>query len=1207
VTFADTDFKGTSRFMIRRRLGSGGMGVVYEAFDEDRQSVVALKTLLRMDPQNLYRFKNEFRALADLDHPNLVRLYELFSEGGRWFFTMELIEGLTFLEFAAGIPHQASEPDDDTLVGAPRRPSAITRPMMPRPRFDERKLRNALAQLASGLAALHAAGKVHRDVKPSNILVTPAGRLVLLDFGLVTPMTRKEETATDQQVVGTALYMAPEQAASSQVGPEADWYSLGCLLYQALTGITPFDGAPIDVLMDKQRYEPPPPRQHAPSVPSDLDALCVELLRFDPRARPREAQILARLGVRDTAPAVANEAAARTLSVPFVGREPELAELHAAFEVSRGGQPVTVIVQGESGLGKTALARHFIEDLQRGDPHLLALAGRCYERESLPFKAFDGIVDQLSHHLARIDQVRAALLLPDDAALLARVFPVLRRIPAMGQVREPARDVQDPQQLRTRAFAALRKLLAKLIEDRPLLLFIDDLQWADADSLVLLRDLVHPRDAPPLFLLATARPMQLPLELGERREIALKGLPPENATELATLLGGAADAPAIAREAGGHPLFIQELVRYAGMTGDRPRGEVRLDEALAARIDRLDPPARKLLDLVCVAGGPIGQAVAAQAIGLEFAECAKMLSLLRSAYLARTSGLRDTDIVEPYHDRVREAVMGALAENAKRQHHAALATALEASGAAAQDPRTLVRHLEAAGETERAADQAERAARLATEAFGFDRASELYRIALRLGRYEPAQKRTLLAAFADALANAGRSPEAAEAFLEAAEGADAATRLDCRRRAMEQFLISGHVERGVGTLGQVLGEIGVRMPHTPRTALVSLLWQRFKLRLRGLGWTPRDATQVAASELTRLEIFRAAGHGLAIVDNVRASDFNTRALLLALRLGEPSRALITMATEASFISTGGRKMRKQVQKITDETARIAARYPGPLSEAWVISTRGITNYLQGHFADAKAQLRQGEALLRNRTWNRWELSSARLLLCFALRQSGMLRELSQCFDEYAHDAARRGDHYLGTTLSRSFGIVWLAQDEVTAALRDLDQRTWAPPQGGYHLQHYYEMRARAEIDLYQGKTDTLERVRADFDALARSLNARIQIVRADARWLHGRLALAAGQPAIADQMARRLEREKVPYALVWAHLLRAAVASQSGSDPSEHLRAAISLGDAEEVLLCAAAARRRLGDPAGDAWMTAEGIKNPDRMTDVIAPGFGKI
>src|SRR5262249_54570200 len=237
-----------------RQLGAGGMGVVYEAFDRERANTVALKTLIRVDAQALYRFKNEFRSLSDLDHPNLVRLGELFCEGDHWFFTMELVEGCSFRSYVRPrevdltAHSQADTAPDPQLVPVVAQDDVDTEPNAA---FDERRLRSALVQLAQGLAALHAAGKVHRDIKPSNIHVTPDERVVLLDFGLVVPAT-SSATVTDAQAVGTALYMAPEQAASKAIGPEADWYAFGCVLFEALTGRTPIVGAPLDVLMDKQ-------------------------------------------------------------------------------------------------------------------------------------------------------------------------------------------------------------------------------------------------------------------------------------------------------------------------------------------------------------------------------------------------------------------------------------------------------------------------------------------------------------------------------------------------------------------------------------------------------------------------------------------------------------------------------------------------------------------------------------------------------------------------------------------------------------------------------------------------------------------------------------------------------------------------------------------------------------------------------------------
>src|SRR5262245_32733511 len=155
------------------------MGVVYEAWDRERKTRIALKTLRHLDGASVLRFKNEFRALSDLSHPNLIRLGELFCENGQWFFTMDLIEdAAAFLRWVR--PGDPASAEAETVSNAVAAAAATSAPP-PSGTFDESRLRSALGQLALGAYALHEAGKVHRDIKPSNVLVAPTGRAVLVD------------------------------------------------------------------------------------------------------------------------------------------------------------------------------------------------------------------------------------------------------------------------------------------------------------------------------------------------------------------------------------------------------------------------------------------------------------------------------------------------------------------------------------------------------------------------------------------------------------------------------------------------------------------------------------------------------------------------------------------------------------------------------------------------------------------------------------------------------------------------------------------------------------------------------------------------------------------------------------------------------------------------------------------------------------------
>ena len=375
------DFQGTDRIHIRRSIGAGSFGMVFEVFDQDRQALVALKTLTNVSPEALYQFKQEFRALADISHPNLVGLFELGSDGDRTFFTMELIDGLPFAtwarnEFPPASPRQGGQPNDrtsglemngrganhfsdsgshsvsgeeSTMFADISDSGPIMEAPDPRPPRDPARLRAVFRQLVSGVSALHNAGKLHRDLKSNNVLVTQAGRVVVLDFGLVLDISPSEAWAAGMppKLVGTPSHVSPEQVAGHRASEATDWYAVGVMLYESLTGRLPFSGSPMTVLQAKQQMDPPPPATLAPGVPDDLDEICMSLLNRDPLLRPKALDLLERLRPPGSDnPGELSDFGAPALRRSLVGRQAEVAALQAAFEATLRDEPALCCCMG---------------------------------------------------------------------------------------------------------------------------------------------------------------------------------------------------------------------------------------------------------------------------------------------------------------------------------------------------------------------------------------------------------------------------------------------------------------------------------------------------------------------------------------------------------------------------------------------------------------------------------------------------------------------------------------------------------------------------------------------------------------------------------------------------------------------------------------------------------------------------------------------
>jgi tetratricopeptide (TPR) repeat protein len=1266
-------FAGTSRFEVRRRIGSGGMGVVYEAYDRELESTVALKTLREVSAEGIRRFKREFRALAELDHPNLVRLGELFSDEATWFFTMELVRGVDFVSYVALAPEpdgtlaptravaaRTSVPDDLTTLrfvrGAPAGAAAAARPAPPRPkpeaRFDENVLRAALAQLVAGVAALHDAGKVHRDIKPSNILVEDDGRVVLLDFGLVAEFGAADTTLVpDDRVVGTVAFMAPEQALGSAPEAAMDWYAVGVVLYGALTGRFPFQGEGHLVLQQKVRVPAEPPGSLVAGIPRDLDTLCTRLLEIDPVRRPSTAEMAALFQrPRLSFPALTSSAAAPR---PLVGRAAELALLLEAFARTAVEGPVAVVVGGASGIGKTALVARFLREI---GPETMTLAGRCYERETIAYKAFDGIVSELSRQLKRGQTAEVARVMPRDVALLARLFPEILLVPAAAHSRTPSISLV-AEESRRRAFAALRELLDGVARAHALVLFIDDLQWADAGSLHLFDELmlgltgrilivaairtgpgeraeqamahlaaVHRRDrlgADASASPAERRPTTLHVDLGP--------LPERDARALFRLLAderrvdvGARGSELVA-ETDGHPMFIDELVRSLAGGQAAPSEVPRpLDEILWQRASALEAQPRRLLEVALVAGAPLEREVVLEAAEIPPAEAERWLNVLRLQRLVAARRLGGGTMVEPFHDRIRETVTSRLSPEATRAHHFRLAVVLEARGIGARRPELLVRHLVGAGEHGQAAPHAERAGALAFEALDFDRAADCYRLAVEHGEHDPAAARQLRSQLALALRCAGRVRESAAEFSRAAEGADLATRLELQSEGAQQLLLSGDVAGCLAALAAVLRELDTRMGSTPRAALLSLVWQRLRLRVRGVRYSLRDTSEVAPSELAKVNALLAAGNTLSFVDGATGADLQTRALLLALRCGERNRLARALSAEYVRRTAQGKGGARASVELLEALDRLADATNEFFIGAVRLTVLGYRAYFEGDYRGAAARFEEAIDCYFSRpvqglTFDWWH---TKLFQLMALRTLGRLGEALRRVEELLRDAARLGNRYMETVVGRSLAVCWLADDRPEVVAVMLERTPWTAPAGAFHIVQFYELLARIELGLYLGEpVTTRARVEPLLHDYARSLLGRIVACRTIHAFLVARLEIACGwrggdrrrAKRAAARFARRLDAEGLGATRAWAALVRGAAAELTGetAEAAAELERAASLCEEQGMEAMAAVAARGRARLVGDGELAlsaegrlrALGVRRPDRFAAVYLPG----
>jgi hypothetical protein len=1195
------------RYLVRHRLGEGGMGVVYEALDPQRGEVVALKTLAGATPNARWRFKREFRGLADLAHPNLVRLHELFAVGEHLYLAMELVDGV--------------ELQDWTWV---------------RDAPDHTRIREVLRQLAHGVGALHAAGKLHLDIKPSNVMVTREGRVVLLDFGMVEEVASELTYAAKRRMLGgTPVYMAPEQIEAQPPTTAADCYAIGVLLFEVLTGRVPFEeDTLVDVLKAKRERDAERPAAIVAGVPDDLDELAVRLLDRDPARRAGLSDILALVEPRPVP-------APRRPSAPEIrGRREPAEALALALADARGSTPVVVHVEGEAGVGKTALIRTFLREA-RTERGAVVLETRCYQRDALPLKVVDGLVDALVAYLRSRSSAQVDALLPRHLPALVRVFPVLERVDAVGRAVGRMDDGLDPVTVRTRAFAALAELLLRISERRPLVLFIDDLQWGDVESGWLLDDLTRESGAAGMICICAfrtgetasspvLRELSAQHQSGARRSvrtIRVERLGFDEAKAVARerlAEAGSADiqlAAAVAREADGNPLFIEELARhYAARPGGPATVGLGFDDVVRARVDALPAAAADLVRLVAVAGHPLPADQALAALG-DARVAEGTLAELAGAHLLRRLGGAEERLVECFHGRIRDAILGGLGEVRVRELHARWADVLQRAGGSRE---RLTAHLLAAGRGREAGETALLAATDAERALAFERAAALYAVALRHLEMSEVRRRELETRRAGALAGAGKVSSAAGLYLQRQPAIHPELLVRRRRLAAEKLLRTGHLEEGSAVLRSVLAAVDLPLP-------VDGPWGRLR-RVVAVLAAPRRVLSPAAPAGTpdtdrtaRVDAAFAAATGLGLLDPGYGIEMASRHVALALRTCDATRIACGAALLGERSAAAG-DPRGSARRLDDAEA-IAATLDDPFTEAFVAAMRGLVHLQNGDFEGAIEVLGRADTGLEGSgREHAWESGIVRGAALVAKAELGQLAEVVVGVPRILEEARGAEDRLpLVLVGSRIGHLPGLVGDDAAAATRMLDRVAKVLPRGPAIEPHGWLLSARVQVAHYQGDWDGAGRLLArELPRLEQGRRLRSPSLRA--ALARDRASTALGQAANGSGVAGNLRCARASIATLarsrracdraWADLLAAEVAVLRGEGRlHEAFAAAAERLAAAGCRVASAAATVRAGQvlPAGlgaavraevlEAW-GADRPRAPFRFLRVFSPGI---
>ncbi len=722
-------------YRLFERLGQGAMGVVYRAWHAETGATVALKTVHVTRGAALAGIRREIHALSRLRHPGVVRIVDQGIVQGRPWYAMELVMGPTLaMRFDA---LWSRRPD-----AARRRDPAAEPEHIPAGGGRLATVLELIRQICEPLAFIHGEGLVHGDLKPGNVLFAASGAPLLVDFGLVTRASgttgRERLDVLSFESSGTPAYMAPEQIRGDTLDARADLYALGCMLYEGVVGFPPFASfrEQSAVLRAHLSYPSPPPSTLCDGVPPALEQLIAGLLAKDPRERIGHARDVAdALDALGTSTAIEPERRTKPyLYRPALqGRAAALRELVAQLDAVEAGETRVVLVAGESGVGKTRL----VQELARVAVHraLPVVAGECAavasQRE--PLAPLRPLLAAAADRCVEVGAGEVARVFGPHLKLLARHEPTLLAVPGAADQPEPLELAGEAG--RVQVLAALDRVAEALSRAQPMVLVVDDVQWADELTLAWLEWLARgARRDRRLLVLATYR-VEEPLAAldalvaeGHVSRLDLRGLGSAEVSALVSEMLAMRAPPAalvdfLARGSEGNPFFVSEYLRLAVSEGLLTRDHGRwalagaagpaleqlptpgaLSELVGRRLDGLPRSTLALIEAGAVLGRAFQEDELRAVSGLASDEVLEALAILeRHAVLEETA----SGALRFVHDQLRNVAYARVPAERRSALHRRAAEALAAAiadvtGGARVDTMALARHWELGGVAERA-------------------------------------------------------------------------------------------------------------------------------------------------------------------------------------------------------------------------------------------------------------------------------------------------------------------------------------------------------------------------------------------------------------------------------------------------------------------------------------------------------------------------